>query len=411
MVDSADHTREMCASRVLALSATYHVDQWSTNCNMVSQVPKCFSIVALRIMSALPKAMRAMRIITLPLSRPKIPPDRGLKPHAVFNPNRMLIFYHFDLSQGNSVNSQDQSAIKRAVKWVSTKAADLWAGFGKAPEGSWKLRTYELGERIVDRIDFEELALKGVDPSLGPSVTHADINITGQEVNKVNFSEKQSPRDVLRIPLIYPPSIYASLPPTGLNEVSHPSIIHLRTLLTSRGPRHRRGFWMWLAIAPLTAPFIIVPVIPNLPFFFCAWRSWSHYRAYRSSQYLSSLLDHGLIVPEPSPALDQLYASHVPSLSSIESLRSPMTPPPRSAASLPVNASNTSNGRPPNDVTHSSSQPGAANVHKASQRLLLTRNAIPHILQLFGLPQSSAADMYRAVEQVRGRLGGTSGRG
>jgi hypothetical protein len=89
-------------------------------------------------MSALPKAMRAMRIITLPLSRPKIPPDRGLKPHAVFNPNRMLIFYHFDLSQGNSVNSQDQSAIKRAVKWVSTKAADLWAGFGKAPEGSWK---------------------------------------------------------------------------------------------------------------------------------------------------------------------------------------------------------------------------------------------------------------------------------
>jgi hypothetical protein len=61
------------------------------------------------------------------------------------------------------------------------------------------LRTYELGERIVDRIDFEELALKGVDPSLGPSVTHADINITGQEVNKVNFSEKQSPRDVLRV--------------------------------------------------------------------------------------------------------------------------------------------------------------------------------------------------------------------
>lgn len=381
---------------------------WSSELSQV-EVPKCFSIVALRIMFALPKVMRTMRIITLPLTRPKIPPDQGLKPHAVFNPNRMLIFYHFDLSQGNSVNSQDQSAIKRAVKWVSTKAADLWAGFGKAPEGSWKLRTYELGERIVDRIDFEELALKGVDPSLGPSVTHADI--TGQEVNKVNFSEKQSPRDVLRIPLIYPPSIYASLPSTGVNEVPHPSIIHLRTLLTSREPRHRRGFWMWMAIAPLTAPFILVPVIPNLPFFFCAWRSWSHYRAYRSSQYLSSLLDHGLIVPEPSSALDQLYASYVPSLSNIESLRSPTAPPPRSAASLPVNASNTSNGRPPNDVTHSSSQPGASNVPRASQRLLLTRNAIPHILQLFGLPQSSAADMYRAVEQVRGRLGGTSGRG
>jgi len=34
--------------------------------------------------------------------------------------------------------------------------------------------------------------------------------------------------------------------------------MHLRTLLTSREPRHRRGFWMWMAIAPLTAPFMLV---------------------------------------------------------------------------------------------------------------------------------------------------------
>ncbi|KAG2151325.1 mitochondrial K+-H+ exchange-related-domain-containing protein [Suillus clintonianus] len=360
-------------------------------------------------MSVLPKVTRTMRIIALPLALPKIPPDHNLKPHAVFNPNRMLVYYHFDLSQGNSVRSQDQSAIKRAVKWASTKAADLWAGFGKAPEGSWKLRTYELGERIVDRIDFEELALKGVDPSLGPSITHADI--TGQEANEVKSSEKQTPREALRIPLIYPPSIYASLPSTGVNEVSHPSIVHLRTLLSSREPRHRRGFWMWMAIAPLTAPFILVPVIPNLPFFFCAWRSWSHYRAYRTSQYLSSLLEHGFIAPEPSPALDQLYASYAPSLANSEIMRSPAAPPPRSAASLPVaNNSNAYNCRPSNDATASSSQPDVSNVHKTSRRLLLTRDAIPHILQLFGLPQSSAADMYRAVEQVRGRLGGTSGR-
>ncbi|KAG2155905.1 mitochondrial K+-H+ exchange-related-domain-containing protein [Suillus bovinus] len=346
-------------------------------------------------MSTVPKAIRTMRIIALPLSRPKIPPDQGLKPHAIFNPNRMLIFYHFDLSQGSNVKLQDQSTIKRAVKWASTKAADLWAGFGKAPEGSWKLRTYELGERIVDRIDFEELALKGVDPSLGPAITHAP------KANEVNFSEKQSATEALRIPLIYPPSIYASLPPA---DVLHPSIVHLRTLLTSREPRHRRGFWMWMAIAPLTAPFMIVPVIPNLPFFFCVWRSWSHYRAYRTSQYLSSLLDEGLIVPEPSPALDELYASYVPRMDL------PTALPPRSAASLAADTPNTNNGRPFDEPTASSSQPDSSNVPKSSQGLLLTRKAIPDILELFGLPESSAADMYRAVEQVRGRLGGTSGR-
>jgi hypothetical protein len=34
----------------------------------------------------------------------------------------------------------------------------------------FKLFTY--GERLADRIDFEELALKGVDPSLGPKISH-----------------------------------------------------------------------------------------------------------------------------------------------------------------------------------------------------------------------------------------------
>lgn len=65
---------------------------------------------------------------------------------------------------------------------------------------------------------------------------------------------------------------------------------------------------------------------------------------------------------------------------------------------------------PFDDNADASSWPDAPNPSKTSQRLLLTRKAIPHILQLFGLPQSSAADMYRAVEQVRGRLGRTSGR-
>jgi hypothetical protein len=29
---------------------------------------------------------------------------------------------------------------------------------------------YQAGERLVDRLDFEELALKSIDPSFGPSI-------------------------------------------------------------------------------------------------------------------------------------------------------------------------------------------------------------------------------------------------
>jgi hypothetical protein len=37
-----------------------------------------------------------------------------------------------------------------------------------------QLKTYQAGERLVDRMDFEELALKGIDPSLGPQISHPD---------------------------------------------------------------------------------------------------------------------------------------------------------------------------------------------------------------------------------------------
>lgn len=42
-------------------------------------------------------------------------------------------------------------------------------------------------------------------------------------------------------------------------------------------------------------------------------------------------------------------------------------------------------------------------------RILLTREAVPVILSVFGLEESAGGDLYRAVEQARVRVG--SGRG
>jgi hypothetical protein len=35
----------------------------------------------------------------------------------------------------------------------------------------FQLKTYRHGEKLVDRIDFEELALKSIDPLLGPKLS------------------------------------------------------------------------------------------------------------------------------------------------------------------------------------------------------------------------------------------------
>ncbi|KAF5360635.1 hypothetical protein D9756_004997 [Leucocoprinus leucothites] len=297
-------------------------------------------------MSLVPRSLHQMRIIAVPLTRPKSLPRGRLEPaHS-------LTYYQFQLSSPKSTKPDETASADKTrgksrwlpeegvVNYFQSKAAGIWSGFGKSKQGSWQLKVYQAGERLMDRIEFEELALKGFDPSLYPSLARAPPGL-----------EKKP-----RIPLIYPSSLSSDTD----------SLIHFRTLLEHRVPRHRRGLYLWMIIAPFTAPFMIIPVIPNLPFFFCVWRSWSHYKAYRSSQYLHGLLKSGSIVPEPSEALDAI----------VKEFATPVTP----AAS-----------EGPQQATH---------------EFVLTRNAVPAITKLFELKENSNADMYRAIEQARLRLEG-----
>lgn len=141
-------------------------------------------------------------------------------------------------------------------------------------------------------------------------------------------------------------------------------------------------------------------MIPNFPFFFCVWRSWSHYRgsllsfswrswrsyitifflvflfffsAYKASDYLRSLLQRGAIVPHLDANLDNIYARH--------------------ASSDAIH-----------DETKSISEGEKGGSRTKGKKVLLGRDAIPHILELYGLPESAASDIYRAVEQASARL-------
>ena len=52
-----------------------------------------------------------------------------------------------------------------------------------------------MGERLVDRMEFEELALKGIDPSLGPEVQ------TGTQTS----TEPKSQRPQIKVGVNVPP--------------------------------------------------------------------------------------------------------------------------------------------------------------------------------------------------------------
>ncbi|KAL1950835.1 hypothetical protein VTO73DRAFT_5959 [Trametes versicolor] len=297
-------------------------------------------------------ATRSMRIIALPLATPSKPV------HG--RPTEHLTYYHF-------VTPPETTHTITWTKRIVAKASDIWAGFGKAPEGNWKRRSFLYGERLIDRLEFEELALKSLDPSLGPRLANI-VHPSGTEkvANTV-------------VPLTYPPSVCTSPLP------------HLRTVVEKRTPRHRKGAIFWLAISPLTAPFAIIPIIPNFPFFFCIWRAWSHYRAYKASHYLEGFLKQGAIVPQTSLELDAIYAKYAPK---------PL------AAPEPEPGTETETHPPPSEHA---SQPDAADAAaEDAPRLLLEKEAVPELEKLLDLPEDStfAADVYRALEQARLRLEG-----
>ena len=189
---------------------------------------------------------------------------------------------------------------------------------------------------------------------------------------------------------------------------------------------------MWLAIAPLTAPIAIirayhpafvnhlqltpararVALIPNFPFFFCVWRSWSHYRgtrphclpcalptlndahtvAYKASEYLEGFLRRGAIIPQSSPELDVIYAKYAPR-------QSASSPDAEGQAEKPSSPSPDPKLEDPDEDASLS----------AGTSLLLTKDAVFELQKALDVPEDStfATDVCRALEQARVRLEGT----
>ncbi|KAK7056994.1 hypothetical protein VNI00_002712 [Paramarasmius palmivorus] len=243
------------------------------------------------------------RIISLPITRPKSISKLPLRP---VDHSKILTYYHFQLHASEARGKEKTGGASTSrwkpeggwVKWAQAKAAQTWAGFGKAPEGSWKLKVFRGGERLVDRIDFEELALKGVDPSLGPTIRHPDFSGKGQDAGST------------------------------------------------------------------TKPL-----------------------------YLMALIEKRAIVPEGSTTLDGIYKEFGPKL-----LRA-SSPASTSSDSPTDRSSETPKGSPGTD----NADPDSDSDPDSTSELLLSREAVPAVIDVFNLEKGAAADMYRAVEQAQTR--------
>ncbi|KAI5291696.1 hypothetical protein KEM54_001666 [Ascosphaera aggregata] len=163
--------------------------------------------------------------------------------------------------------------------WHNTlqlKTAQKWAQWEQAESG-WKKHLVQWGDRVMQRVPFQEWGLKSV-PSL---------RSTG--------AQRRQPVD-----LLYP------------KNVMHESTVlfQLKKLATERQTLHRQRMWWSLMISPLTAPIAIIPLVPNIPFFYLMYRAWSHWRALEGTKHLQYLLDNRLVKPRSPTALEAFYAKN-----------------------------------------------------------------------------------------------------
>jgi len=96
-------------------------------------------------MSLVPKVMRSQRIIALPMYKQlKFHPDNLMLSKPLVD--QMMIYYHFNLTPPDVAKNKQSGMLNK----LTTKAADTWAGFGKAPKGSWKVRETSVRRHIAN---------------------------------------------------------------------------------------------------------------------------------------------------------------------------------------------------------------------------------------------------------------------
>ncbi|KAI1415748.1 mitochondrial K+-H+ exchange-related-domain-containing protein [Hypoxylon sp. FL1857] len=164
------------------------------------------------------------------------------------------------------------------VDKATVRAAKLWSGWEKK-EGGWQKKVVVYGNYLLRRIPYEEWGLKSVPPL---STKRREEEILGKDKNH----------------LIYPESLIPTAKAVNV----------LRTLGTERESLHKSRLMWCLVGMPISAPFALVPVIPNLPFFYLVYRAWSHWRALAGGKHIRFLCDNNLLSLAPSPVLDSIYS-------------------------------------------------------------------------------------------------------
>lgn len=134
------------------------------------------------------------------------------------------------------------------IDFASNKMNNAWIALETAPAGGLKNRIHGVGLKLLSRVKPSEILLK--------SIT----------------------KDVTDVEIMYPSSLNARLVRRRLRHIA------LRGTII-----HKKYFYGSLTLLPLTTIFTVLP-LPNIPFFWILFRTYSHWRALQGSTKLLQLV-------------------------------------------------------------------------------------------------------------------------
>ncbi|KAF2493651.1 hypothetical protein BU16DRAFT_551425 [Lophium mytilinum] len=177
-------------------------------------------------------------------------------------------------------SSSHYSLFDRFVERVEAQARQTWVAWEKKP-GGWKKKSTTIGNQLLKRIPYQEWGLKSIPPLSKKLRTNVvDGKVTDVEVLfPARFMTEEKVKETLE-----------------------------RFALQGQLKHSDRMFWSYAGL-PFAVPFALVPIIPNFPLFYLAFRAWSHWRAYNGSRHLELLLKKDAIIPSPSADLDKIYGA------------------------------------------------------------------------------------------------------
>ncbi|CCK68729.1 Mrx19p KNAG_0B02870 [Huiozyma naganishii CBS 8797] len=186
------------------------------------------------------------------------------------------------------------SKLIAAERYLVSKSAMIWKKMSQSPKKMNK-KIVSWVNVYLDQIPWQEQSLMSIPGEnyilkrIKPSREKAREELTEQQ-SELTITRGQYLSTVQK-PALKPIHLYY---PSQL--ISRESLVKQLTQLYLNGLKyHKKKALQCLLVLPLTFPLVLIPVVPNIPGFYLAYRAYCNLKAYLGAQHISKMIEDGAI--------------------------------------------------------------------------------------------------------------------